>query len=103
MTVAADSAAAQAELLALLTLRFTPGLGPLRIEALRRHFGRAEAALAAPLTRLREVPGLDTKTVSAIGTPVPAEQARTELERARRARYGCLDAGSTAIPRRSKP
>ncbi|WP_092264388.1 DNA-processing protein DprA [Deinococcus reticulitermitis] len=88
----------QAELLALLTLRFTPGLGPLRIEALRRHFGRAEAALAAPLTRLREVPGLDTKTVSAIGSPAPAEQARTELERARRARVRLLGRGLDGYP-----
>ena len=37
MTALADSAAAQTELLALLTLRFTPGLGPLGgLEALAR-------------------------------------------------------------------
>ena len=71
------------ELLALLTLRFTPGMGPRRIEALRRHFGSAQAALGAPITQLRQVPGLDSKSLSAIGTAGLPEQARRELELAR--------------------
>ncbi len=74
--------ALDAELLALLTLRFTPGLGPRRTEQLRRHFGTAASALAAPLSRLREVPGLDSKTLSAIGTPGLGHKAEQELQRA---------------------
>jgi DNA processing protein len=72
----------QAELHALLALRFTPGLGPRRIESLRRHFGSAEAALRAPLTALRDVPGLDAKSVTGIGSAKPREQAEAELGKA---------------------
>ena len=78
--------AAHPELLALLTLRFTPGLGPRRIEALRRHFGTAQAVLKRPLTELRAVDGLDQKTLAAIGTPEPEQRALQELGNA--ARYG---------------
>ena len=75
-------AASHAELLALLTLRFTPGLGPRRIESLRRHFGSAEAALAAPLTDLRRVEGLDSRSLAAIGGVKAAESAQAELDKA---------------------
>ena len=78
-----QSAETDLELQALLTLRFTPGMGPRRIEALRRHFGAAQAALSAPLTQLRQVPGLDSKSLSAIGTPGLPEQAERELRLAR--------------------
>ncbi|WP_425146937.1 DNA-processing protein DprA [Deinococcus sp.] len=70
------------ELLALLTLRLTPGLGPRRVEALRRHFGSAQAALRASLSELRALPGLDAKTLAAIGTPGPAGKALREIEQA---------------------
>ncbi len=78
--------AAHSELLALLTLRFTPGLGPRRIEALRRHCGTAQAVLKRPLTELRAVDGLDQKTLAAIGTPEPGQRALQELGNA--AQYG---------------
>ncbi|MFC4640096.1 DNA-processing protein DprA [Deinococcus hohokamensis] len=71
-----------AELLALLTLRLTPGLGPRRIETLRRHFGTAQAVLRAPLTQLRQVPGLDARSVAAIGDPKATAQAREQWQRA---------------------
>ena len=76
--------AAHPELLALLTLRFTPGLGPRRIEALRRHFGTAQAVLKRPLTELRAVDGLDQKTLAAIGTPKPGQRALQERALLRR-------------------
>ncbi|WP_104991828.1 DNA-processing protein DprA [Deinococcus sp. NW-56] len=98
MTVAADSAAAQTELLALLTLRFTPALGPRRTESLRRHFGSAGAALAAPLTALRGVPGLEAKTVAAIGTPGPREQAEAELRKAQAEGVTLLGRGLPGYP-----
>jgi len=81
MTVAPDP-----ELLALLTLRLTPGLGPRRVEALRRFCGSAQAVLAAPLLDLREVDGMDRKSLVAIGTPEPQRRALQELQRA--AQYG---------------
>ena len=81
-----------AELMALLTLRFTPQLGPRRTEALRRHFGSARAALGAGLAQWREVPGLDSRSVAAIGTPKAAEQAQTELKK-------CADANVTLLGR----
>ncbi|ABF46637.1 DNA protecting protein DprA [Deinococcus geothermalis DSM 11300] len=88
----------QAELQALLTLRFTPGLGPRRIEQLRRHFGSAEAALAAPLTALRDVPGLDARSVAALGTAKPREQAEAELVKARKEGVTLLGRGLPGYP-----
>lgn len=75
------SAAHTAELLALLTLRFTPNLGPRRTEALRVHFGSAQAALKAPLGALREVHGLDSRSLAAVGSAKAAQVADTELRR----------------------
>lgn len=86
------------ELLALLTLKFTAGLGPRRIEALRRHFGTAQAALRASLGELREVEGLDARSVAAIGQPKAAEQAATELERVRRLGVTLLGRGLSGYP-----
>ena len=73
------TAAPDPELLALLTLRLTPGLGPRRVEALRRHCGSAQAVLGAPLMELREVAGLDFKALAAIGSPEPQRRALQEV------------------------
>ena len=86
VTLNAMTAAHDPELLALLTLRLTPGLGPRRVEALRRHCGSAQAVLETSLTSLREVPGLDHKALAAIGTPEPGRRALQEVHRA--AEYG---------------
>lgn len=88
----------RAELLALLTLRLTPGLGPRRVEAVRAHFGGAEAALRAPLTALRDVPGLDARSLAAVGTPGPRERAGAELERAQKAGVTLLGRGLEGYP-----
>ncbi|MCY1703221.1 DNA-processing protein DprA [Deinococcus sp. SL84] len=80
-----------AELLALLTLRLTPGLGTRRIEALRRHFGTAQAALEVPPEALREVPGLDRRSAAAIGMAPPRESAAQELEKVAAARQAGKD------------
>ncbi|AZI42963.1 DNA-protecting protein DprA [Deinococcus psychrotolerans] len=87
-----------AELLALLTLRFTPALGPRRIENLRRHFGSAQAVLGASLTQLRAVPGLDTKSLSAIGAAGVGVRAQQELSRAREAGVQVLGRGLEGYP-----
>ena len=86
------SAAPNPELLALLTLRLTPGLGPRRVEALRRHCGSAWAVLVAPLMELREVAGLDFKALAAIGSPEPQRRALREIETA-------ADHGATLLGR----
>ncbi|MBZ9753244.1 DNA-processing protein DprA [Deinococcus sp. HMF7604] len=70
------------EALALLILRLTPQVGPRRIEALRQHFGGAAAALRATRAALREVPGLDSRSVAAIGDPKAEALARAEQTRA---------------------
>ncbi|AWN22122.1 DNA-protecting protein DprA [Deinococcus irradiatisoli] len=87
-----------AELLALLTLRFTPGLGPRRTEALRRHFGTARAVLGAPPAQLREVPGLDRKSLGAIGMPGLGARAEQELQRAQSAGVQVLGRGLPGYP-----
>ncbi|WP_102126106.1 DNA-processing protein DprA [Deinococcus planocerae] len=94
----AVSLPALAELRALLTLRFTPHLGPRRIEGLRRHFGSAQAALRAPLTALREVPGLDVKSLEAIGHPKAGEQAEAELDKANSEGVTLLGRGLEGYP-----
>lgn len=86
------------ELTALLALRFTPGLGPQRTEALRRHFGGAGAALCASPTQLCEVPGLDAKTALNVGAPETLARARLELERAHKLGVHLLGRGLSGYP-----
>ncbi|GGO36661.1 DNA-processing protein DprA [Deinococcus humi] len=86
------------ELLALLILRLTPNLGPRRIEALRRHFGGAGAALNAPLAQLRDVPGLDARSMASIGQPKAAAGAQAELDKARRMGVTLLGRGLDGYP-----
>ncbi len=73
----------QNELQALLTLRFSSGLGNLRIYTLLRHFGNAQAVLAATLPQLREVEGIELKTASSVGGAAAVAAATQELERVR--------------------
>lgn len=87
-----------AELLALLTLRFTPQLGPRRIENLRQHFGSAQAALRANLGELREVPGLDIKSVAAVGDAKAAAQAEAELQKVRELGVTLIGRGLEGYP-----
>ncbi|MFC5848451.1 DNA-processing protein DprA [Deinococcus petrolearius] len=95
---APDPGSATDELLALLTLRFTPQLGPRRTENLRRHFGTARAALRAPLAELRAVPGLEARSLGAIGAPKAAELALAELEKAVGAGVRVLGRGLDGYP-----
>lgn len=75
----ADPSSPPDELHALLALRLLPGVGPRRIEALRRHFGTAGAALQAGAGAWRGVPGLDSRSAAAqASVPQVAAQARTE-------------------------
>lgn len=91
-------AAQAAELIALLTLRFTPHLGPRRIEALRTHFGTAQAALNAPLAELRTVPALDSRSMAGIGSAKAADLAHQELQKAEREGVTLLGRGLPGYP-----
>lgn len=86
------------ELLALLTLRFAPGLGPRRIESLRAHFGSASAVLAAGLSEWRQVPGLDSKSLAGLSSPGLAARAQQEWERAQKAGVTLLGRGLEGYP-----
>ncbi|AFZ67298.1 DNA-processing protein DprA [Deinococcus peraridilitoris] len=86
------------ELTALLALRFTPHLGPHRIETLRRHFGSAGAALSARKEELRQVPGLDARSVKEVGSASACERACLELQRARLAGVSLLGRGLEGYP-----
>lgn len=81
-----------------MTLRFTPNLGPRRIEYLRQHFGSAAAALRANLTQLRDVNGLDAKSAASIGLPKAAAEASAELEKCRAAGVTLLGRGLAGYP-----
>ena len=72
--------AGRAELRALLTLRLSPGLGPRRIEGLLEHFGSAQAALDAPPSALRAVPGLRA-AAAALGSAQVRDAADQEWAR----------------------
>src|SRR5437016_2155731 len=73
---------ADAEVQALLMLRLTEGLGPVRIEALLAHFGSARAALRASVAQLAEVPGIGTALAAQVSAArsvdVAAEVRRIE-------------------------
>lgn len=86
------------ELHALLALRFTPHLGPLRIQSLLKHFGSAGAVLSAKMMQLRDIEGLDSTSVGHIGTQSTLERATLELERCAKARVQLLGLGLPNYP-----
>ncbi|MFC4427333.1 DNA-processing protein DprA [Deinococcus navajonensis] len=73
-------------------------MGPRRIEALRRHFGTAQAALHAPPGLLRQVPGLDTRSVAALGDPKVTSQAQEQWRRAQHLGVTLLGRGLAGYP-----
>lgn len=86
------------ESMAVLELEFTPGLGPVRTRLLLEHFGSAEAVLAAPRAALREVGGLDTTSVSRIGSSAARERASLEVERSVKLGLSILTVGDSLYP-----
>ena len=73
---------ATGELRALLALKFTPQLGPRRIEILRRHFGSAHATLMAGPAAARAVEGVDARGANGVGHADTLRRADEELARA---------------------
>ncbi|PYE54572.1 DNA processing protein [Deinococcus yavapaiensis KR-236] len=86
------------ELLALLTLRFTSWLGASRIEALRRHFGSASAALSASPSEWREVKGLDVRALASLGAKEARTAASEEIGKAAKQGVTLLGRGLPTYP-----
>jgi DNA processing protein len=72
---------------AVLTLHFTPGLGPRKIKLLLDYFS-AEALSAATPTELLEVEGVGRKLAETIAASREAAQAQADAELARAERLG---------------
>jgi DNA processing protein len=83
---------------AMLALEFTPGLGPVRIKTLLEHFGDAQTVLETKLIKLRDVPGLDSKSIAGIGSSQSLERASTELERAAKLEVQVIVSSSANYP-----
>ncbi|MBF0448543.1 MAG: DNA-protecting protein DprA [Magnetococcales bacterium] len=67
-----------------LRLIRVPGLGPIGIDRLLQHFGKAEAVLAANANQLAQVPGIRAPLVAHLENfrrQLPDEPARQELDR----------------------
>ncbi|ADV68721.1 DNA-processing protein DprA [Deinococcus maricopensis] len=86
------------ELRALLALRFTPQLGPRRIEALRQHFGSAGAALMAGPSGARHVDSVDARGAAGLGDAATLRRADEEIERARKVGAQLLGRGLPGYP-----
>src|SRR5205809_1000417 len=86
------------EILDLLTLQLTPGLGPQRIAALLERFGSAAAARRAGESALTDVPGIGPKVASALSDPQPRQEAAEEIERAVKAGVTLLPRGGAGYP-----
>ena len=61
-----DASPAQSEIRDLVALMMTAGVGPLTSRALLDHFGTAGRILDAPISRLKEVPGVGPKVAERI-------------------------------------
>jgi DNA processing protein len=88
----------EADVLDLLTLQMTPGLGPQRIAALLERFLSPSAVLRASPEQLSDVPGVGTKIAAALRDPTPRREAAAEIERAARAGVRLLAQGSLGYP-----
>jgi DNA processing protein len=87
-----------ADVLDLLTLLLTTGVGPQRVAALLERFGSAAAALRASPAELSDVPGVGAKIASALRDPEPRRQAVAEIERATKTGATLLARGSPGYP-----
>ncbi len=83
---------------AMLALEFTPGLGPVRIKTLLERFTDAQTVLETNLAKLRDVPGLDAKSIAGIGSSISRERATTEIERATKLEVQILASSSLGYP-----
>ncbi|NBO91961.1 MAG: DNA-protecting protein DprA [Planctomycetia bacterium] len=71
------------EILDLLTLHLTPGVGPMRLTALLNRFGSASDVLRADETDLEGITGVGVKIAQALRDRGNRDRAQQELRRAR--------------------
>ncbi len=85
---------------AVLTLTFTPGLGPRKIKGLLEHFGSAEALSGATPAELTAVEGVGRKLAETIASSrtIARTKADAELARAERLGVTLLSLGSREYP-----
>ena len=85
---------------AVLSLTFTPGLGPRKIRGLLEHFGDAESVTAASVSDLRAVEGIGPKLAESIvrARADAATKADAELKRAERLSVTLLAFGTAGYP-----
>ena len=89
-----------AALSTLLTLSFTPGLGPRKIKTLLRHFGTPEAVGEASAADLVQVEGIGPKLAQTIVKERATAQTKADAETARAERLGVtlLALGTSEYP-----
>ncbi len=86
-------------LAANLRLALIPGVGPITRKAILERFGSAEAALAAPPSQLREVPGVGVKLARKIVDANEEIDADKELQLCREHGVSLLSDTDPAYPR----
>ena len=86
---------------AVLTLSFTPGLGPRKIRGLLEHFGSAEALSGATPAELMVAEGVGHKLAQTIVTSRKTARTKADAESARAERLGVtlLALGSPEYPK----
>lgn len=72
------------ETLSLLSLKFTPQLGNVRVRRLIEHFGSAREVFKASLSDLKGVEGLDARALQHLGASEASSRAALEVDRARK-------------------
>lgn len=84
----------------LLTLLFTPGLGPRKIKGLLEHFGSSEALANASTPDLRAVEGIGPKLAETIvrSRSEGAKKAEAEAKRAERVGVSLVALGDSDYP-----
>lgn len=89
----------QSDLLSTLRLTHVPGVGPVTYRRLVRIFGSPAAALAAPASRLREIPDLDRRVIEGIPAAGSDGWAGGEIEKAAQQGVQLLCQSDPAYPK----
>lgn len=87
-----------AELQALMTLVFTPQVGPRSIEILRQKFGSARQALTASHEALKASKSINAKALATFGQVQYSQKAQEEITRCQQANITLLGRGLPSYP-----
>ncbi len=94
-----DAAPPDAELIAAVRLALVSGVGPRTWQTLLRHFGSPEAVLAAPMSALRDVPGIGPKLSRKIADADDEVDAEAEIRDCRANSIEILTRNHAQYPR----